>query len=329
MKTIGLIDVDFKRGTNIFNTKNIFPNLALMKISAYYKKKDYKVEWYSPLFHKQYDKIFASKVFTFHSKWDNYIRRKNIEIGGSGFDLSKNLPKEIEHIYPDYDLYENIDYAIGFITRGCVRKCPFCIVREKEGYVRKNTDLNEFWNDQEKIMLLDNNILGYKNHLEELEILINTKKKIYFNQGLDIRLITPENAQLLRKIKRWEGKRYMFAFDNPNIKDIIEDKLNILEDAGIKSTIISMFMLIGYNTTIEEDFMRLDFMRERKIKCYLMPFNKDIIYQKAMRKYINMHFYTKMKFNIYIEKYGTNEQKEWYRKNLKSNKKRVHLITDY
>lgn len=115
-KYIGLIDVDYKRGTNIFNTKKVFPNLALMKISQFYKNEGYKVEWYSPLVHEKYEKIFASKVFTFKSDWDKYLKRNNIEKGGSGVCLEKRLPPKIEHIYPDYSLY-GIDYALFWRTK--------------------------------------------------------------------------------------------------------------------------------------------------------------------------------------------------------------------
>jgi len=307
LRKIGLIDVDYKRGNNIFNTKKLFPNLALMKISAYYKRKGYKVEWYSPLFHRDYEKIFASKVFKWDSPVDPYLK-KDMIIGGSGYSLKKKLPDKIEHIYPNYKLY-HINYAMGFLTRGCTRACPFCIVPLKEGYIKKNTDLEEFWRGQDHIMLLDNNILAYKKHLELLKILKETGKKIDFNQGLDIRLITPENARLLREIKRWEGARYRFAFDWVKLKPIIEQKLKILNESGIQNTIISFYVLIGFNTTIEQDLMRINFLKERKILAFVMPFNKFNTYQKALTKYVNKHFYKVCNFGEYLESHGTKIQK--------------------
>ena len=154
---IGLYDVDSK-----------IPNLPLMKLSAWHKQKGDQVEKYSPLFHFSYDKIYASKVFFDSNK--GYLRNDMI-IGGSGYNLTLKLSHEIEHIYPDYDLY-NCKHAMGFITRGCIRKCGFCIVPRKEGYIRKNADLSEFCKEQEKVMLLDNNILAYENHFFNWLILL-------------------------------------------------------------------------------------------------------------------------------------------------------------
>ena len=230
-KIIGLLDEDYKRETNLFNTPRQFPNLALMKISAYYKQKGYQVEGYSPIFHNKYHKIFVSKVFDWNSPIHSYIKKDMIK-GGSGYDLCKNLHDKIEHIYPDYSLY-GIDYAMGFITRGCIRNCSFCIVPKKEGYIRKNADVEEFCKAQEKVRLLDNNILAYKDHITELKKLRDSGKRIDFNQGLDIRLITSENAKLLHEIKRWKGLRLRFAFDDPSLEKIIKYKLEILNDVGI------------------------------------------------------------------------------------------------
>ena len=200
---IGLYDVDSK-----------IPNLALMKLSAWHKQQGDYVEFYSPLF--QYDRIYASKVFTFSD--NGYLKNSMIK-GGSGYNLTKKLPHYIEHLYPDYELYK-CEYAIGFITRGCIRNCPFCIVPKKEGKIRYNAPLEEFCKDQKEVMLLDNNILAYEHHLEELTILRDSKKKIDFNQGLDIRLITKENAKILREIKIW--KQIRFALDDPKLIPLVE-----------------------------------------------------------------------------------------------------------
>jgi hypothetical protein len=289
-KKIGLLDVDYKHGKNFYNKVNIFPNLALMKISSYYKQKGYEVEWYSPLFHKSYDKIFASKVFTYKAPKESYLK-KDMIIGGSGINMHKKLPEKIEHIYPDYDLY-GVDYAMGFLTRGCIRECEFCIVREKEGLIRKHSPLEQFWDGQDKIKLLDNNILAYNGHLELLEELIDSEAKIDFNQGLDIRLISEKNAELLSKVRIW--KRYTFAFDNMGMRDLIEKKLTILNNAGIKNSRIRFFVLIGFNTTKEEDISRLKFLREKEIRPYVMLYRRNEKYLKDLRDWANFkpHFFT-------------------------------------
>ena len=166
MKRIGLIDVDGGK---------TFPNLALMKISAYHKSIGDSVEWYSA-FDGWFDRVYLSKVFSFTPDYDYCINAHEVIRGGTGyaislengkevFDKSKdiNLPEEIEHIYPDYSLYPTLteDTAFGFLTRGCPRGCDFCIVGKKEGRCSvKVADLNEFWSGQKKHCLMRPKYLG-------------------------------------------------------------------------------------------------------------------------------------------------------------------------
>lgn len=225
---IGLIDVD---GHN-------FPNLALMKISAYHKSLGDSVEWYDPLLSGHMDKVYMSKVFSFSPDYQYYVDADEIQKGGSGycislvngkevFDKSKDipLPDEIEHIYPDYSLYPELtkETAFGFLTRGCPRGCGFCHVASKEGKCsRKVADLTEFWNGQKNIILCDPNILACPEHEELLTQLIESGATVEFNQGIDIRLITEKNIELLKQIRL---KNIHFAFDRYQDKDIIEPRL--------------------------------------------------------------------------------------------------------
>jgi len=284
---IGLYDVDSK-----------IPNLALMKLSAWHKQCGDQVEFYSPLFKHSYDKIYASKIFKGST---DYLDLSIMEIGGSGYSLSKQLPHDIEHIYPDYKLYA-CNYAIGFITRGCIRNCGFCIVPKKEGWIKKNADLEEFCHDQSKVMLLDSNILSYENHCEELERLRKTKKKIDFNQGLDIRLINHENASILKEIKRWKGLRLRFAFDDLKLKDTIVEKLKIFEDVGISRGIIQFYVLIGYNSTRSEDRIRINFLKKNHLDAFVMPYNKVDPYQKQFARWVNRHYFKYQTFQSYQNK---------------------------
>ncbi len=299
-RIVGLIDVDYKIGRNINNTPKKFPNLALMKISAYYKSKGYKVEWFTPVFRHLYYKIFASKVFSWKSPYDRYIDG-NVIKGGSGYDLKTKLPDKIEHICPDYSLY-GIDYAMGFITRGCNRNCKWCIVTRKEGRVHKHADLDEFWYGQKRIMLMDNNILAYEDHITELKNLIDIGCQVQFNQGLDIRLINEENAKLIKEIKRWKGHRIHFAFDDIRLKNIIEEKLELLFDIGFKPNDFMFYVLIGFNSTIKEDLERIYFLKNKKIRAYISPYNPDDLYQKVMKRYVNFKpFFWKMNWNEFLE----------------------------
>ena len=175
---VGLIDNDY----------NNFPNIALMKISAYHKAKGDDVEWYMP-FHERYDIVYQSKVFSNTPDYDVVINADKVIKGGSGYaiklingrevyDPTKDqpLPSEIEHMYPDYSLYGITDTAYGFLTRGCPRGCDFCIVAKKEGQRSvKVADLNEFWNGQKNIVICDPNILACKDWADLLGQLAKSK----------------------------------------------------------------------------------------------------------------------------------------------------------
>ena len=202
---IGLIDVD---GHN-------FPNLPLMKLSAWHKKQGDSVEWYEPLFSGHMDKVYMSKVFSFTPDYEYFIDADEVLKGGSGYCIELNngietydktkdidLPDEIEHIYPDYSIYGITDTAYGFMTRGCPRGCDFCHVKSKEGRKAYTVaTLNEFWRGQKNIVLLDPNPLAVPEWRDNLQQLIDSKAKVEFNQGIDIRLMNGEKAEMLKRIK--------------------------------------------------------------------------------------------------------------------------------
>lgn len=198
---IGLIDVD-----NRYNLDHCFPNLPLMKLSAWHKYKGDDVGWYdgSPC-----DLVYCSKVFTFTKDFEEEIKADRIIKGGSGYFIHlengkevfdrKNhftLPDRIEHIYPDYDLYGIKDCSYGFLSRGCPRGCHFCHVKDKEGLCSKKVaDLSEFWRGQKNIEIMDPNTLACKEWEDLLQQLIESKSYINFNQGVDIRLMTKKKRQ--------------------------------------------------------------------------------------------------------------------------------------
>ncbi len=258
---IGLYDVDSRN----------FPNLALMKLSAYHKSIGDEVEMYFPLTH--YDKVYVSKVFgDEYSQFDyTAINADIIEYGGTGFaitiengrevyhkDKDISLPYEIEHIYPDYSLYPELtkNKAYGFLTRGCCNNCDFCIVSKKEGICStKVADLSEWWNGQKDIVLLDPNILACKDREELLRQLIESGARVDFNQGLDARFITKEIAELLKQIKT---KIVHFAFDYMKNEDRIIKGLETYRDiVQLNSRNTIVYILVNYNTTFEEDMYRI------------------------------------------------------------------------
>ena len=276
---IGLIDVD---GHN-------FPNIPLMKISAYHKAKGDHVEWYDPMFSPHMDKVYVSKVFSFSPDFDYFINADEVSYGGSGYCISlvngkevfdkrndNELIPEIEHIYPDYSLYGITDTAYGFLTRGCPRGCSFCHVEAKEGRRSyKVADLNEFWNGQKNIVLCDPNILACREWKDLLQQLIDSKAWVDFNQGLDIRLMTPEKAKMLKAIKT---KELHFAWDRYQDKDKILPKFKMFKDiTGIRERDLLVYVLCNFDTTVEQDLERIYTLREMGYWAYVMLYDKEHI----------------------------------------------------
>ena len=272
---VGLIDVDSK-----------IPNLALMKLSAYHKNKGDIVEFYNPMF-RDYNIIYMSKIFDFTPDYQYPINADSVIKGGIDYDIKSKLTDEIEHITPDYNLYPNTEYAIGFTTRGCIRNCSFCKVPKKEGEIRPVADIYEFWNGQKKLMLLDNNLTAERDHFKlVLNQLIKERVKVDFNQGLDIRLILPEQAKLLSKVKLY--KQIHFAFDDVKYEKAVRRGIKILNDNGVKGYKLMFYILIGFNSTKEEDLYRAELLRSLGVDPFVMPYNKSDIYQRNFARWVNM-----------------------------------------
>jgi hypothetical protein len=358
---IAIIDADL-----IFRKKHRFPNLVCMKLSAYYKDKNFfpqkntvHLKWsFEEL--DSYDKVFVSKVFTdtILPKWldeefEKYRNDKNKEtrkfqFGGTGFyfDKAPDLPYEIEHHFPDYDLYmpwieskvvqekdkkgqsfneakfraqfkEYTDYSIGFLTRGCFRKCPFC-VNQKYSHVFRHSPLEEFFDpSKKKICLLDDNFLGFIHEYDDkgkkiskrgdepgwkelLEELQDKKIPFKFKQGLDERLLTHEICQLLFS-SNYDGD-FTFAFDKITDYDLIHQKLKIIRDVPkSKKASVRFYILVGFTygedrplniNDIEDDFRRIELLMKYKCLPYIMRYqSKD---DKPWQKSRYAKIYTEM-----------------------------------
>lgn len=211
------------------------PNLALMHISTWKKAQGYEVGWNIA----EPTEVWASVVFDWNKHKVDGLRwmhpGADIHIGGSGYDLNAKLPDEVDKLMPDYSLYPDCDYSLGFTTRGCIRKCPFCVVPIKEGRFRVHQHPREFYNpDFKKITFLDNNILADPDWFQEVaDWCISKHLRVDFNQGLDLRLVTPEIAETLANLPTHKHPR--FAFDNIAYEAGVVRGLGYLDKAGFKA----------------------------------------------------------------------------------------------
>lgn len=258
---IGLIDVD----------SHNFPNLVLMKLSAHHKSVGDQVEMWNGL--KHYDLVYQSKVFddTYSKPFRWVVNADKIIYGGNGYDIKSKLPDDIEHTCPDYSLYGIADTAYGYLTRGCPRHCPFCIVSEKEGRSSHQVaELNEFWQGEKNIVLLDPNITASKECESLFDDLIRSKAKVDFSQGLDVRCLTDKEAEQLNHIR---VKMIHFAWDNYEMKTY-EKLKRIRPLLKYDRRRLEVYVLVNFNTTIEQDLERIYKLKELEYDPYVMVFDK-------------------------------------------------------
>ena len=260
MASIGLIDVD----------SHNFPNLALMKLSAYHKKRGDSVEWWNGLIH--YDRVYQSKVFDDTYSKDNefVVMADEIVKGGTGYSLTTKLPDEIEHTFPDYSLYGITDRAFGHLTRGCPRGCPFCIVKAKEGATHTVADLSEFWDGQDEIVLMDSNITASEDCEKHFDSLIQTKARINCEGGLDVRYLTDKGAH---QINQMRVSMLHFAWDNYEFKTY--DKLKRMRPLlNKRSRELRVYVLTNFSTTHEQDVERIRKLIELDYDPFVMVYDK-------------------------------------------------------
>lgn len=281
MSVIALYDVDSK-----------IPNLALMKISAYHKAMGDEVVSYDPLWKSTYDKIYASTIFKFSDK--SLLEPDIMEIGGTGWDIQKKLPDEIEAMSPDYSFYD-YPHNIGFTMRGCRFRCKFCVVPQKEGKHNTPMTISDIWQQRDSnfIMLLDNDFFGNPDWRDRIDEMVSNKLRISFSQGLNIRLIDEEQANALASVDyrsmKNKHKVVHFAWDQfgPGTEKVIMRGMKYCFDAGIKPYHMAFYVLIGFNTTPEEDLYRVEKLKSFGCDPYVMPFNKQDRYQRNFARWVN------------------------------------------
>jgi len=276
MNRIGLIDID---GHN-------YPNLALMKLSAWHKAQGDSVEFVNHLF--EYDKVYQSKVFSFTPNNTTYVHASSIIKGGTGYNVSTQLPDQVEHTYPDYSLY-SYPHALGFLTRGCVRKCSFCIVPQKEGALRANAEITEFWSGQKTAILMDNNVLASDHGLKQIEKIIDLGIRVDFNQGLDARYIArhPDIAQLLSKVKWYMPLR--MACDTLDMLPIVIKATELLRKYDTKPVDYFVYILVKEN--IDDALYIVNELKKINIEPFAQPLVTETIIptreQKQFARWVN------------------------------------------
>ena len=272
---IGLIDVD---GHN-------FPNLALMKISGYHKAHLDAVEWATPFNH--YDKIYRAKVFTFSQDDNSYYSANQVINGGTGYDIKSKLPDEIDKwLAPDYSIYPQYKFSVQFYSRGCIRHCPFCLVNDKEGAIHpvEPMVLNP---KGEWIEVLDNNFFANPEWRYAVKDLKRTKQKVKFH-GVDVRIMDEEMAYAINSLKLKSGVH--IAWDLPQV-DLTENLKAMVK--YIKPYKITCYVLVGFNSTIEQDLFRLETLKSLGILPFVQPYrdfeNKRVPtqYEKDIARWAN------------------------------------------
>lgn len=280
-KRIGIVQVDGK-----------YPNLALMQIAAWHEAQGDQVEWYlGNLWQDQYDQIYASKIFAFTTMPDLPARA---QVGGTGIDFFNRLPEEITACTPSYSLYPECSYHIGFSMKGCRFNCKFCCVPKKEGRPYRNSTIDALLINPKggnRLMLLDNDFFGGPDWDANLLRIIELKLKVCFVQGLNIRIITEEQAALLAQCNytnsKFNQKYLTFAWDRFFDKRLVMKGIEICNRAGIPCQHMQFFILIGFDSTPEQDYDRVMTLAKMGCMPYVMPYNRSDPYQKAFTRWVN------------------------------------------
>ncbi len=262
---VGLIDIEPK----IFNT-------AYMQISCHHKQQDDSVEWAAPLEYDKYDKLYCSSIFTFTNK--SQVPSRAI-CGGTGFDLTTELPFDCEY---DYSIYPKCKTSYVWFTRGCRRKCPWCVVSEKDG------DLHVVRRKQVKpkgsyLTIMDNDFVT---NPDWANVILWIGQMPVDIQGIDIRKMTYAKAEALAGLRRWKNKQFKIAWDNPSEETAVRSGIVALTES-VPASHIMCYVLIGFNSTPTEDLHRIESLRNMSIDPFVMPYDKTDFYQRKFARWVN------------------------------------------
>ncbi len=262
----------------LYNLEPRIVNTAMMQVSTHHKSKGDFIELYNHILKDSYDKVYAFSIFDYTDK--GYVTETMI-CGGTGFDITSELPGGIKDCDYDWSIYPNCDYSIIWFSRGCIRNCPFCIVRKKEGNIHsvKHKNLNP---NGKYIKITDNNFFANPKWREAMKELIEWNQPVEFQCGLDVRIFNKEQGESLKKLRIY--KMLHIAWDNPKEKLIPKIK----ELCGyIKPYKIMCYVLVGYWSSPEEDLYRVEELRKLGVNPFVMPFNKKDRYQMDFSRWCN------------------------------------------
>lgn len=247
-----------------------FPNLPLMKLSAWHRAQGDTVERFIALANDSYDRVYSSKVFSFTAEEPNLPR--GVIRGGTGYGSGPDLPDEIEHIMPDYSLYPAFQASLGFVTRGCIRSCSWCVVPGKEGKIHAHAELEEFLRPGcRDVVLMDNNILAHEHGIAQLERTITLNLRIDCNQGLDARLIAADDAlaHLLSRV-HWL-KSIRLACDHKSQMLAVERTVTAIRRHGGKKYNFSCYVLVK---DVPDALERIEFLRALGVEPFAQPYRE-------------------------------------------------------
>lgn len=294
---VALYDVDSK-----------IPNLALMKLARHHGERGDSVSWFAPLWSATYDKVYASKIFDYSD--GATLDPAQMEIGGTGWDKTVVLPAEIEALQPDYSLY-GYPHSIGFSMRGCRFRCKFCVVPEKEGWPVSNNTIEEIWQQRDSnfVVLLDNDFFGNPEWSARIDEIRRHDLRVNFSQGLNIRIITDEQAAALasvqfRNINNTDHQVH-FAWDQwgKGTEKLIDEGFARVVAAGITPRQMMFYVLVGWNTTEEQDLYRIDKLHDMGCNVFVMPYDRADPYQKALARWNNRYVWRSVPWLEY--RYGS------------------------
>jgi hypothetical protein len=293
---VRLIDIDSK-----------IPNLALMQLSTYHKNLGDEVGFDV----ENPDLVYASCIFDKNAEVARGVStmypEAEVILGGSGIDIQSKIPEPAQKIKPDYTLYPSVDYDIGFTTRGCIRKCPFCVVPQKEGKIHRWQHISEFHEEGHKeVLLLDNNLYADKDwFFQNTDYLLEHNLRVNICQGMDIRILTEEVAERLAQIKH-KNNLLRFAWDNPKDEERVFAGLELLKNAGVKSRNIQFYILTGFNSTFEQDKYRCEKLREAGALCFVMQYRPNEQTRRLARWANKRWIYYSVPFSEYNPNYKRN-----------------------